>query len=404
MTPRRPIRSNKTLTCRRGIALILVLLVMAVASILAFAMLSASALQAEAGSNAITAAAAQAQAESGIRLAAYYLTHPDTAPVSAGNWTSAGISFVSTAPPITMPGSVTVTVSSTGSQNYYNVTAVGSVPTSTDGQQITRQITAQLEVVPSYQITGAGASNVTPTLTIGSGVIFDGSISTSASVNITGSGVVTGNVSASSFLGNAPEGQELSAPSAPPAPTAGTVTDYSQPYYYQGTVYYPVNVGNTVTTSESLGPTPGNPLGIFYCSGNLTVSAALSVTGTLYVDGGTLIDQSSVTINPVSLAQLTYSLPALVVDKSLEMKGANRTFTANGVVCTNSGITNATPSNTTTVNITGRCSSRARPATSSMGRIKSPSPTTPVIRMSLISSRIHRRPSRSFHGASEPNN
>ncbi|MGD0463804.1 MAG: hypothetical protein ABSB74_15055 [Tepidisphaeraceae bacterium] len=338
---------------RRGIALVLVLIVMAVASILAFAMLSAGALQATASSNGVTAAAAQAQAESGIHLAAYYLTHPETAPVSAGNWGPTAVSFVSTQPPTTMPGSVSVTVATVaGATNYYNVTAAGSVPTSTDGQPITRTITAQLEVIPSYQITGAGAFN-SSAITIGTGVTITGTpnaFSTTGSVRISGTGTVNGNVSASSFLGSAPNGQELSAPSSPPAPTAGTLTDYSQPYYYQGTLYYP---GTVSGTGGTYGPQPANPLGIYYNSGNLTVTGPLTVTGTLYVKGGFLIDNSTITINPVNLSQLTYSLPTLVVDKAIEMEGSNHALTVSGVVCTNTGITNSFATNSTHVNITG---------------------------------------------------
>ncbi len=238
MSTGRPNNFRGNVPRQRGIALLLVLLVMAVASILAFAMLSAGALQATAGSNGITAAAAQAQAESGIHLASYYLTHPQTAPVSAGNWGPTSVNFVSTQS-ASMPGSVTVTVTTLGT-NLYQVITVGSVPSSTDGQAITRTITAQLEVMPSYQVTGAGAFNAT-NVTIGNGVTVSGSISSSGTFKITGTGAVNGNVSASSFSGNAPSGQELAAPSSPPAPTTGTVIDYSQPYFYQGDSIQPRN-------------------------------------------------------------------------------------------------------------------------------------------------------------------
>jgi Tfp pilus assembly protein PilX len=333
---------------RRGIALILVLLVMAVASILAFAMLSAGALQAAAGSNSITAAAAQAQAESGIHLAAYYLTHPDTAPVSAGGWGPTTVTFTSTQPPTALPGSVSVTVAPVlGSTNYFTVSSVGSVPTSTDGQQITRTITAELEVIPSYQISGAGAFN-TASLAVKSGVTINGAVSTTGTVNIQGSGAINGDVSASGFLGGAPNGQELPAPASSPAPT-GALTDYTQQYYYQGTLYSP---GPISATGGTYGPTATNPLGIYYNSGTLTVTGPLSITGTLYIKGGTLVDGNTIVINPVTLPQMTYSMPALVVDQAIEMK-ANATLTVNGVVCSTQGITNLAANASTLVNITG---------------------------------------------------
>lgn len=342
MSPGRQTISNCTLPRRRGIALILVLLVMAVASILAFAMLSASALQATASSNALTAAAAQAQAESGIHLAAYCLTHPNTAIgselASQETWISGPISFASTPSPTTMPGTVSVTVSWFGG-NCYNVTAVGSVPSATDGQPITRTITAQLEAISSYQITGAGAFNVTNNITIGSGVTITGApnaFSTMGSVQISGTGQVNGSVSASGFPGNAPNGSELPVPSAAPAPTSGTITDYTQPYYYQGTLYYP---GAVSGNGGTYGSQPSNPLGIYYYQGALIVTHPLTVNGTLYVKGGGLIDESTVTINPVNISQLTYNLPALVIDQTLEMSGSSSTLSATGVVCIGSGIT-----------------------------------------------------------------
>jgi hypothetical protein len=312
---------------RRGIALVLVLLVMAVASILAFAMLSAGALQATAGSNAVTAAAAEAQAESGIHLASYYLANQNVAPVT---WQSVPITFAS------MPGSVTVTVAA-GAQNYYTVTSIGSVPTSTDGQSITRTITAEIEVIPSCQINGAGVFNAN-NLTIGSGVTVTGPVSSSGTVSTSGTGSITPAPGAPT--------------STPPAPATGSVTDYSQPYYYQGTLYNP---GTVSGTGGIFGPTTSNPLGIYYYSnsgGNLTVNSPLTVTGTLYVKGGTLIDKSNITINPVIIAGLTSSLPALVVDQAIQMK-ANATLTATGVVCTNLGITNVGANSSTQVTITG---------------------------------------------------
>ena len=319
---------------------------MAVASILAFAMLSASALQVTASSNGITAAAARAQAESGIHLAAYYLANPTAAPVSAGNWGPTVVSFSPSQPSVTMPGNVTVTVSSVSTTGqfytassagpYYTVTAVGSVPSATDGLPITRTIVAQLQAISSYQITSAGAFNGLATLN--SGVTFAGSVVSSQTITANGgtvTGALTSNLTAS------------------PAPTAGTTTDYSQPYYYQGVLYYPVNIGNTISTGQSFAPTPGNPLGIFYCSGNLSVTATLNISGTLYVKGGTLTDGSNITIGPESSAQLNYNLPALVVDQSLKMSGSNHSLTATGVVCLGTGITALLPNSSTKVTING---------------------------------------------------
>ena len=53
---------------------------------------------------------------------------------------------------------------------------------------------------------------------------------------------------------------------------------------YQGTQYSPGVISSPVSTAASYGPTPSNPLGIYYNTGSLTVSKALSINGTLIVN------------------------------------------------------------------------------------------------------------------------
>ena len=144
---------------RRGIALVLVVFVMALAAILGYAMLSASALQATAGSNAVAAATARAQAESGIHLAMYYLLNPNNAP-SVPPCTWSNVTFATTQPAATIPGSVTIQVGSP-SNGCYQVIATGSSGSSIGGGAVTRTITAEICVGGSYVIQQAGAFNST---------------------------------------------------------------------------------------------------------------------------------------------------------------------------------------------------------------------------------------------------
>ena len=96
-----------------------------------------------------------------------------------------------------------------------------------------------------------------------------------------------------------------------------------------------------------------NPLGIFYCTGSLTVSSALNITGTLIVNGQ-LTDSSTITITPVTVTPLpTTNMPALVVSSAIKMNGAGKTLTATGVVYAGTGITGASTTASTSINING---------------------------------------------------
>lgn len=338
---------------RRGIALVLVVTVMALAAILGYAMLSASALQATASTNSIELAIAQSQAESGIHLAIYYLMNPKFAPAPPTlpyyYWPGANnITFATTgASPTTMPGSVSVAVTPLGS-NDFQIVSTGSSGTTNGGDGVTRSITATVQI-PSFQIVQAGGFN--SSVTIRSGITFAGSpnaISSSSAVAISVGGTVIGNIIAPSPPSGSFTGSYVAGPTEAPAPNYETETDYTQGYTYQGAVYYPVQLPSTINSTTIESPSMDNPLGIFYTSGGLTVKSPLTVSGTLIVKGGTLLNESNISITTQS-----NNLPALVVDNALEMDGNGKTLTATGVVYAGEGITGLLTGALTTITING---------------------------------------------------
>jgi hypothetical protein len=326
-------------------AIVLVLIVMAVAGLLAAAMLTGSALQANSSTNAISAAVARAEAESGVHLAIYYMMNPTYAPTygTESFWPGApGITF--SAPGITMPGSVSVTVTNP-SANVYNIVAVGSSDTSSGNPVVSRTISAQVQLQQTFEINqGAGFNSP---INVRGGMTFAGvptAVATTGAVTLSG-GSVTGNIDASSVSGGVPLGSIDAAPSTPPAPLAGTVTDYTQPYTYQGQTYYPTAVSSPLATGVLL-PTASNPLGVYCYNGNLKISGVVAITGTLMVTGS-LTDAGSLT---VTAAQ---GMPALVVNQNIAIQGSLKTLIVNGVAYTGTGVTGVSSSPTDVITING---------------------------------------------------
>ena len=155
------------------------------------------------------------------------------------------------------------------------------------------------------------------------------------------------------FSGTPPtSGSVTLASISPPAPTS-PVNDYTQPYVYQGTLYSPVLIGSSISTATSLGPTPANPLGIYYTTGNLSVTQPLIINGTLVVGGtGSLTNASSITITPLTSQPNTY-LRALVVNNKLTMSGHRANLNATGVTYVANGLSGFGTNSATNVTIDG---------------------------------------------------
>ncbi|MGA2441609.1 MAG: hypothetical protein ABSH08_11660, partial [Tepidisphaeraceae bacterium] len=209
-------------------------------------------------------------------------------------------------------------------------------------------------------INQAGAFNTT--ITVGANATFSSSNANAPAiaspVSVINNGHIIGNVvtAPNGFSGTLPTDGSVSTPAAiaPPAPTSyQSVNDYTQPYVYQGTLYYPVLIGSSISTATSLGPTPGNPLGIYYTTGNLNVSKALTINGTLVVGGtGSLTNSSSITITPLT-SQPNLYLPALVVNNKLWMSGHSASLNATGVTYIASGIWGIGTNSATNVTVNG---------------------------------------------------
>jgi hypothetical protein len=330
-----------------------VITVMSVATILAWAILSGSAIQSQISTNGINAAVADAQAESGVHLAMYYLLNPQYSPVNLQSATpvtlGSGITFASTTQPANpIPGNCSVTVQQTGTNQYYVTSTGSSAGSGFGGGAITRAVGAQVQVNTAYLIQQATTFNCAVTIT--GGFTVKGSpdaIRSSQAVTISAGNTVTGNIRALSESGSFSGGSLLPAPASPPAPTSADLHDYSQPYSYQGVTYTPVKLGSATISGSTLGPTAGNPLGIFWYNGDVFLAGGETINGTLAVKNGNLwLSGANNTVNPQSL------MPAVVIDKQLETTLTNTGLTANGVVYAGTGLKaiGGSPNVTLTIN------------------------------------------------------
>jgi hypothetical protein len=88
---------------------------------------------------------------------------------------------------------------------------------------------------------------------------------------------------------------------------------------------------SSLTSANLPAKLPSNPAGIFYHQGNLSITGALTIDGTLIIRGGALTVQANATLKPAT------QFPALICEQDMIIKGASRVLTANGVVFLGTG-------------------------------------------------------------------
>jgi cytoskeletal protein CcmA (bactofilin family) len=338
---------NHRVNPRRGVALLLVIGVMAIATVAAYALLADSAMQAQSAAATNGAAQADSLAESGVALAMYYVQHPSYAPhltAGSGNipayWAGAsGITFGSAS------GSATVTVAPSGTTGQlWTVTSTGNSPASLGG--ISKTLSATVQTVMGYQVNQPVVSNANITLSSGSSITggTTASIVSTGTVTINLGATVNGSIEASGLPGllGLLLGILLPPPSSSPALITTQVTDYSQPYSYQGQTYSPQVISSPV--NSTLGPSAGNPAGIFVATSNVTISTG-TINGTIYTkNGANVVFTKTATITPVT------GYPGLVVDGSTSITVASTTVTINGLALFNGGLKVSNGSSGITVN------------------------------------------------------
>lgn len=330
---------------RRGMALIMVMLVISFACVMGMAMLSSSALQGQMAISTQAAARAEYLAESGVNLAMYYLQYPNESPKAWADpyWT--GGSNISLGDGV--DGSVSITVervSTTGFQATYKITASGNI--SRGGQSFARVTTASVVVDYEFKVDSAaafaGAYVRLPARTVFTvgGAKSNGNIDLDPGALLTGPIIALGGnvMSLNNFIFLDP-----AKPMAIPSLENGGVSmDRYLNYTYNGRTYQADNITGRVFGGILVGLPPvasaTNPAHVYIYDGNLTLQGAI-ITGTLVVRNGRLNIRGAVPSTIIPSIGLSSSLPALMVEKEINVSGFNARLQATGLVWANNGVT-----------------------------------------------------------------
>jgi len=321
--------------------MVVVMVLVALASVVSYALISSQAMMVQASDNARRAAQSDALAESGIQLASYYLQNPSSAPVLNGSGFYPGQTGISLGSAVDGTVDITITKIDTTTFAIASTAHYGSVSSTPMNRSLGARATVQYAYLPTNAATINGGLNVLSTTTI------TGSIRSTGTVSMSLGSSVVGNIYAPSLTGNT-SGLNgtftTTSNSGNNTPTPTTIRDYST-YTYNGVTYHATSISSVSTST--LGPTASNPLGVYVATGDLNVTAALAVSGTLLVPSGKLIVKSSnMTITPAA------NMPALIVQSDIAFGGTSRKLTVNGLawvggVLTKSGTTSG---NTATFN------------------------------------------------------
>ena len=325
---------------RRGIALLLVLAAVALATIIGLAMLSSSALQAQVRSNAQQHASAEYLAESGIQAALYYLQYPHLRPPTWG--TTSG--YYVKASNVSMPdadGRFDVEVTETTTRDVYQLRAIGRPENGGSPSLITARAKVTRATINAAAMFGGS-------ITLPLGVTVDGPVQVNGTL-----GNLTGVLISLLYPAALPQ-------SAYRVPTLATINFYGAD---QADRKYVMPDG-TVGYAQQLAAAPvaapvaaaDNPGKVFFYSSTtapdlLLATAGLNIHGTLVVKGGSLsVRANGMQINPVP------GMPALIVEKDVNMYRTNNTLDVNGVAWVGRNITWTTllgTSTGTTLRVTG---------------------------------------------------
>jgi len=307
------INRKKDNTDRRGAALLIVLSIVMVITILALGFLSRSDVELACGQNMALRVQMDSLVESGLQHAKGLILNPQD--IASDYWAGAsGQQLVA------------------GSDDYYDVSVVklnecNYQITSTayrlkGGEQIGRSsLQAELRLDPTIVLWQTSKYPIAAQVTVNGDIYSDNDWEIYGNVNgdVFTKGKVTnyGNVL----------GQQHAAVVDPPISLPGLVyTDFSS-HYYIGSSQYSVDIVDTVDLNDvTLGPTVGNPAGIYYCDGTLGLADDIVIDGTLVVkDDLRIRDNGNVTITAGE------NFPALIVGHDVHLEGNNGFLSVTGL-------------------------------------------------------------------------
>jgi hypothetical protein len=308
---------DQTTRTRRGLALILVIGAIALGAVLGYAMLATASLQSHVTHNLCESAETDALAESGLNLAIYYLQNPYYAPqLVNGYWPGTG-------GPIALgsgvDGQIDVGVTRDPINTWlYAITSSGRSGSGAAG--LSRATSAQVYLQSEFRTPYAAVFSTDVTLPVNSSIT--GNVFGANNVSLRSPFTLNGTVYA--------RGSTTGSPYSPlPAQrmylpvNLAEIRDY-RTYDANGDgimeTALSVTADTTVAAGTTLGPTAGNPSGVRYYGGNLTLNSNVVVNGTLVVKGTLTIAGTNVRVH-----RLQAGLPAVLVEGTLFMSNSTNT-------------------------------------------------------------------------------
>lgn len=294
----------------------LVLAVIAIASIMGFAMLSSNAIKAQVSHNASQATSADYVAESAVEAALYYIQHPSERPAA---WTTTpGYYIHATGQTLgsTVPGTFDLYVEETATKNQYTIRAIGRDNPAAPPRTVTAL--ASVERVGIEDASYFGGNLTLPVRSTVSGLL-----------KVAGSLVDNSTSTLMTVIEGPLDRTEYRVPDATTVNYYGADRADRMYIMADGTVGYAQQLTSAPTSTPAANA--DNPGRVFFYESSTTpdllLSSGVTINGTLVVRGGGIsVRASGLRINPEP------GMPALVLQRDLNMFRTNVTLEANGVV------------------------------------------------------------------------
>lgn len=293
-------KNKRNKTTRAGVALLVVLFIIMAITVLSLGFLSQSTVELACGENMILKTQMDYLAESALEHAKGLILNPQD--VASEYWTGAtGQQLVA------------------GSDNYYdvNVVKLGELNyriTSTayrqkGGTQVgSSSLTAELRLDPCIAVR-------TGQWTTEDGTTVNGDVYSKS--NLLGDGDINGDAFArGAITATDVEGQKYTGVEGANVPVdfpALVIDDFHPQYYIGSDAYYCWPIGVSDLNNIPLGPYSGNPAGVYYRNGSLTLHNNVVINGTLVVEDDLIIQGRGNSITA------TKNFPAVIVGHNLEM-------------------------------------------------------------------------------------
>ena len=304
---------------RGGVVLLVVLFVVMAVTVLSLGFLARSSIQMAAGQNMAVRMQMDFLAQSALTHAKTLIMNPQDIDTSAvGYWQGGSALQIAAGEDYY---DIAITRSSAGATNRctYDIQCEGyRMPA---GEKIAQsKLDAQLRLDPCIAYWAGDGATIPANVTINGDIRCDG--------NITNNGTINGDVFTSGVLTGSAAGQSYPLAQANVNQPAINTAIFSPNYYINTTAYIPENLNKTKYSDISFVSTVGNPRGIVYRSGNLTLEQNVVIDGTLVVNGNLTVQ------GPGNIITADKNFPALVVNGELIVGQAGE-LTINGLVQTN---------------------------------------------------------------------